>query len=161
MILELNEEEVRRLVEMTFISDMVINGIRPDEEIRGDYDKLVHKIYEEAYKSGMKKELGHYVNETEYDVENEYSEKIYKFIEEYDESVFWEELPYRLAVRDIEISGKKFSTREEYMKAVWEKQEIYEEEIDNNGLERLIIDISKPSKPSGNGSCGCGCGHDH
>ncbi|HCC07881.1 MAG TPA: hypothetical protein DEP72_06965 [Clostridiales bacterium] len=162
MILEFNEEETEILVKMAFISDMVIDGIRSDEDTRGEIDKVIHKIYEGAFKSGMNKEIGHYVDENTYDLENGYSEKIYdEYIEKYDERVFWEELPFRLAERDIEGSDKTYKTREEYMKAVWDKQEVYEEEIENNGLDRFIIDTSKESKPSSNGSCGCGCGHDH
>ena len=146
--MEFSEAEYRLLLEMTYLADWMANAHKvPDEE------NLRYRDLEQKLMAQGKKVCGDMV-----DVDEE--EKLYypskdleegvccDIIEEYDDETFWEELPDRLAVRDVEQEKGEGAlekmTPEERVKILGEKEDEYIDEIETHGLSRFVI-TDKPS----------------
>ena len=74
------------------------------------------------------------------------------YIEEFEDDVFWEALPHRLAVRDlVEQVGEKVYTEMEFedrMSKLVELEKFYCEELEDNGIDNLRFEnLSKSDSP--------------
>ena len=93
------------------------------------------------------KNLGGYYATFEYE-ESEHM----KYIEEFEDDVFWEALPHRLAVRDLVSQvGEKGYTEMEFEKRATKLVELeafYYEELEVNGIDNLRFEnLSKSDTP--------------
>lgn len=143
MKINFTKKQFRTLLDMVYIADFTINGIRlPDEEIK-EYRELAQYIY--SFAKDMACE-----NLVEFDREyKQYFETreledgpVGEFIEEYDSYVFWEELVSRLAKRDVEksISKSRDIGNDEFLNLLWAKEEVYNDEFHKNGLDNLRVE---------------------
>ena len=64
---------------------------------------------------------------------------MHSYIEENDNEVFWNQISLRLAKRDIQKIGKKYRSKEEYLRHHFQLEEEYEIEFEKHGIERLVI----------------------
>ena len=66
-----------------------------------------------------------------------------KFIDNYDDDTLWDELGYRLSLRDLvkDLGEEKYKemTPEERIVSVSRLEDKYHEEFEKNGLENIII----------------------
>jgi hypothetical protein len=140
-IIEFNKKEMEMLVKMAFCGDMVINGCH----IGGDenYQKLLSKIYAKAYEMGMTNIVRKYIND-EISIDNDKSEEYYgEYFGDFNESNFWEELPAKLADRDMLLKyGEKGIGKmndEKRMDEFFELANKYGTEFEKNGVMNLVI----------------------
>ena len=72
-----------------------------------------------------------------------------KFLDTYNEEIFWEELANRLAARDllIAVGSEKYHTMDwlERGNEIAERVEQYETELEEHGISRMKIVADKPS----------------
>jgi len=154
MKINCTKKEYRLLLDMVEIAKWVLNSHRTDasDEIK-EYLSLHQQILSHAKEMGFEnlithdKSLGGYFATAEYE-ESEHM----RYIEEYEDDVFWEALPHRLAVRDlVEQIGEKGYTEmefEERMSKLVELEEFYYEELEDNGIDNLRFEnLSKPDMP--------------
>ena len=105
MNIELSDKEFRRLLDMVYIGNWILNSIRGDDRIK-DYDDLESKIFAHCIKNGMFS-LIELVN-GEILPSGEFSEGgIHEAIMDYEDTVFYEILAEELARRVREICEPK------------------------------------------------------
>lgn len=143
MKIECTKEEFKTLMDLVYAGNLLINGTRPQAERIKNYSEMEQMIYKmaEAFELGdlveYSEEFGEYMPTHEYE-EDEFND----YIDEYDTSVFWEELVMRLARRDalnyagdVDQNVTKAALKE--MQLGFEEK--YQEEIEANGLMNLKI----------------------
>lgn len=143
MKIECTKEEFKTLMDLVYAGNLLINGTRPQAERIKNYSDMEQMIYKmaEAFELGdlveYSEEFGEYMPTHEYE-EDEFND----YIDEYDTSVFWEELVMRLARRDalnyagdVDQNVTKAALKE--MQLGFEEK--YQEEIESNGLMNLKI----------------------
>ena len=75
-----------------------------------------------------------------------------RYIEEFEDDVFWETLPHRLAVRDLvsQVGEKGYREMEfeERVSKILDLEEIYNKELEENGIDNLRFEnLSLSDKP--------------
>jgi hypothetical protein len=143
MKLNFTKNEYRLLLDMVEIAEWVLNAHRtgPSDEIK-KYSDLYQRILAHAKEMGFEhlitfgKELGEYFATAEYE-ESEHM----RYIEEFEDDVFWDALPHRLAVRDLvqQFGEKKYTEMEfeERVSKILELEAIYNKELEENGIDNL------------------------
>lgn len=154
MKIHLTKKEYRLLLDILSIADWVMHAYKTEDDLRTDpYRKLEQKFMSYAKDFGYEDLI---VYEKKFDkffptrkYEDQETER--RFIDEYDEEVFWEELEDRMAQRDlIREKGRdklmKMSPLDR-MNAEYQIAEKYNREFTENGLKNLIIDQESREKP--------------
>ena len=144
MKLECTKEEFKVLMDLVYAGNLLINGPRSKEERIERYSDMEQKMFAMAKEEFGLEELVEYDEEfEEYMPTHEYEEDEFnEYIDEYDTSVFWEELVMRLARRDAlnyagDVDQNVSPAALRQMQLKWEEQ--YEEEIADNGIMNLKI----------------------
>jgi len=140
--LELTTEEYRKLVELAYLGEWMINA-QHDPEFQDEAAEATIQSVLAAYKQpdvDRDEETGDYF------MQSEWTERLYDdHILDYDDHVFWDELTERLAIRDlarergVEAEG---IDREEEIHILRPIEEKYRREFEEHGLDRLDIPTS-------------------
>lgn len=151
MEMNFTKKEYQTLVEMLLIADWVITAHEEEERAATKgYRELRKKVLAHHKEMGLAEAFVYSPKEDEYfeTAAYEASAAHMRFIEEYDNQVFWEELATRLAERD--------SAAEEMLRAQGARSEgertarlleltaRYEEEFSENGLDNVRVDLETP-----------------
>jgi hypothetical protein len=151
MKINFTKKEYQTLVEMLLAADWVITGHEDEErEETKPYRELRKKVLSHHEEMGMAEAFAYSEQEDEYfeTAAYEASAPHMRFIEEYTEQVFWEELASRLAARDLAaeetlvVEGAR--SEEERLTRLFEVNERYEEEFSENGLANLRLVRAAP-----------------
>ena len=154
MKINLTKNEYRLLLDMVEIAEWVLNSHRTDssDEIK-QYSELYQKILSHAKEMGFENLITYDESLDGYYATAEYEESEHmRYIEEFEDDVFWEALPHRLAVRDlVEQVGEKAYTEmefEERMSKLVELEAFYYVELEDNGIDNLRFEnLSKSDAP--------------
>lgn len=148
MNVELTKEQFANILRAVYLANDIIGLISDmvSEDYKKQYDemdKLREYLLKCAEKNGFNEFIDYY---KEHIIPSDnLSEEIDKIKEDYEEFIFWDELEYRLALRDIE---KKLTEEEKekiskddflYMRKLEEFRDKYSEEFQKNGITRLEI----------------------
>jgi hypothetical protein len=151
MKINYTKKEYRLLLDMVEIAEWVLNAHKPDpsDEIN-IYSELYQKILSHAKEMGFEnlitydKDLGGYFATAEYE-ESEHM----RYIEEFEDDVFWDALPHRLAERDLikEVGEKKYEEMEfvERASKLVEIEYFYYKELEDNGIDNFRFENLSPS----------------
>ena len=143
MKIECTKEEFKTLMDLVYAGNLLINGPRSKEERIGQYSDMEQAIYKMASSFGLEGLVEYSEEYEEYMPTHEYEEDEFNnYIDEYDTSVFWDELIMRLARRDaLNYAGDvdQNITRAELKEMQLGLEEKYEEEIEANGIMNLKI----------------------
>lgn len=142
MKFELSKEEFESLMKLVYLGNWMANANKSDDKIE-KYESMMNKVFSKAKDAGF----GDYIitkNRQIYLTEKfEEETDVNKIHDDYDEDTFWGELIDRLAMKefiqkygDEEIETMSMEERIEKSDEFFEK---YEEEIKNNGLNRIEI----------------------
>lgn len=142
MKINLTKKQYRSLIDLVHLGDMMVNGIRTTDKVE-EYEELREYIYSFAKQMGYEDIVKY---DAKYGMHFETRDfetgKIQEYISEYDNEVFWTELPSRLADRDMirlqKLTGE-LTDREEWLRKVWAKEEEYQIEFETNGLENVEV----------------------
>lgn len=145
MKINFTKKEYRLLLDMLDISDWVMSAFEAEKSEKNEaYGAIQQKIF--SYAKTMSCEdiikyderLGGYYPTWEYE-ESEHRE----YIKNYDEDIFWEELPHRLAARDLilKMGEKQYGEMdaEKRFMEISERETEYAEEFEKNGIKNLKI----------------------
>jgi len=154
MKINLTKNEYRLLLDMVEIAEWVLNSHRTDssDEIK-QYSELYQKILSHAKEMGFENLITYDESLDGYYATAEYEESEHmRYIEEFEDDVFWEALPHRLAVRDLmEQIGEEGYTDmefEERMSKLVKLEAFYYEELEDNGIDNLRFEnLSKSDTP--------------
>ena len=134
MTIELTDLEYRRLLDLVYVGNWILNSARGRDRI-GDYDYMESKIFSYAPKCGMKSLV-----QTPFGVpkpSKAFQEGgIHEAICDYEDAVFFEILAEELARRDLNLFGEP-----EDPAPLNNRMEEYLQEFEANGLENLSVDF--------------------
>jgi len=148
MEIKLTKEQYENLLKIVYLGNWMINAIRSgtegDEQIE-KYNDIEQYIFSFAKDVGLGKyiEFDKKYNKFFPTIDFEQDEEIERYLKDYNEETFWQELADRLGTRDFireygEEAINKMDQEERFIKL----QEFiikYEEEFEKNGIENLKI----------------------
>ena len=143
MKFECTKEEFKTLMDLVYAGNLLINGPRSKEERVERYANMEQEIFKMAASFGIEGLIEYSEEFKEYMPTHEYEEDEFNdYIDEYDTSVFWDELVMRLARRDALNYADDVDqniTRAALKEMQLGLEEKYEEEIEANGIMNLKI----------------------
>ena len=135
MNIELSEKEFRRLLDMVYIGNWILNSARGDDRFE-DYDQLQEKMFSLAPAHGMnslvQRWYGHVFPSQAYE-----DGGIHEAIADYEDAVFYDILAEELARRDLGLEAEE---PEDYTE-LSARMEEYLSEFDKNGLNTIHVDL--------------------
>lgn len=149
MKINFTNKQYRSLIDLIYLGDMMVNGIRSDDRVE-EYEELREHIYSFAKKMGQEDIIEYDKKYDQHFETREYETgKVQEYIDEYDENVFWTELASRLAERDM-VSVQKLtgniSDGEERLNKFWSREDVYKDEFEENGLRNVDVEFYKNDK---------------
>ena len=135
MNIDLTDKEFRRLLDMVYIGNWILNSTRGDDRFE-DYDLLQEKLFALCPSSGMRSLVqswrGHFFPSKAYE-----DGGIHEAIADYEDAVFYSILAEELARRDL---GLESADPEDFTE-LSARMEEYLAEFDRNGLNAINVDI--------------------
>jgi len=133
--LELSKKEFRRLLDMVYIGNWILNSARGDDRFE-DYDDLEEKLFSLCAQQGMgalsQVWEGHIYPSHAYEEGG-----IHEAIADYEDAVFYQILAEELARRDL---GLEDSDPEDFTELT-ERMEDYLDEFEKNGLDDINVEL--------------------
>lgn len=137
MELHLTEKQYRRLLDLVYIGNWVLNSTRGDDRIR-DYDKVESLVFSHCLDHGMAPLVELYNGELI--PSKAFAEGgIHEAIMAYEDVTFFEILAEELALRDMD--GEPL-TRENYG-ALMDRIDTYLSEFDRHGTDNINVDMDE------------------
>ena len=134
MTIELTDLEYRRLLDLVYVGNWVLNSARGTDRFE-DYDYMESKLFSYAPKCGMRSmvQVHHGIVQP-----SKASQEggIHEAICDYEDAVFFEILAEELARRDLGMYGIP-----EDVTPLTSRMEEYMREFEANGIENLSVDI--------------------
>ena len=135
MNIELSKKEFRRLLDLIYIGNWILNSTRANDRFE-DYDFLQEKLFALCQRNGMPSLIqtwhGHVFPSRAYEEGG-----IHEAIADYEDAVFFNILAEELARRDL---GLENSDPEDFTE-LQARMEEYMAEFEKNGLNTISIDI--------------------
>ena len=135
MQLELSKKEFRRLLDMVYIGNWILNSTREKDRFE-DYDILQEKLFAQCAKNGMNTLIsrwqGHIFPSPAYE-----NGGIHEAIADYEDAVFYDILAEELARRDLGLENSDPEDATE----LTNRMDEYMAEFEKNGLNTINIDI--------------------
>ena len=135
MQIEFTKKEFRRLLDMVYIGNWILNSTRGDDRFT-DYDNLESKLFALCRQNGMDALVERWHGE---DVPSKaFSDGgIHEAIMDYEDTVFYEILAEELARRDLGLENSDPEDATE----LTNRMDEYMAEFEKNGLNTINIDI--------------------
>jgi hypothetical protein len=134
--LELTKKQYRRLLDLVYIGNWILNSTRePDDRIT-DYDDVESKIFSYAPGAGMSVVAQMRRNGAIGPSQMYEDGGIHDAIADYEDGVFFEILAEELAIRDMERESSAPGDEDELTSRIDE----YIEEFEENGTDRIYIE---------------------
>ena len=135
MNIDLTEKEYRRLLDLVYIGNWILNSGRGTDRFE-DYDLLQEKLFSLCPHAGMRSLVqswqGHIFPSQAYT-----DGGIHEAIADYEDAVFFDILAEELARRDL---GLEDSEPEDYTE-LQNRMDDYLDEFDKNGLAAVSVDL--------------------
>ena len=151
MKINFTKKEYRLLLDMVEMADWVLNAHKTasSDEIK-KYSDLYQKILSYAKDMGFENLIVYEKDLDRYLATAEYEESAHmRYIEEFEDDVFWDALPLRLAERDLikEVGEKKYEEMEfvERASKLVELESHYYKELEDNGIDNFLFENLSPS----------------
>lgn len=150
MKINITKKQYLALIELLYLGDFMVNGIRSGDDYVEEYNDLREYIYSFAKQMGYDHLIEKDNADGKYYETREFEDGIVsEYKKEYDEEVFWTELAYKLGMRDVERLHKLKTgkvDRETFLREVWSKEDVYLEELMKNGLQNVKVMFPKDSQ---------------
>ena len=125
MKIELTEKQFRRLLDLVYIGNWVLNSTRGDDRIR-EYDEVESTVFSNCINHGMVPL-----------VESYQGELIHEAILAYEDTMFFEILAQELALRDMDSDAP---TPENYDE-LRERMDVYLGEFEQHGTDNITVEM--------------------
>ena len=138
MKLELTTKQFRRLLDMAYIGNWILNSTRGDDRFK-DYDDVESLLFAKAREEGM----GVLAEDWQGEVvpSRAFAEGgIHEAIMEYENNVFFDILAEDLARRDMEDASIDQNNYEELSSRI----DAYIAEFEQHGTDNILVDIDTP-----------------
>ena len=139
MNIELTPEQYRKLIELAYLGEWMINAHHDTEYQDDEASAVVQKVLA----AGPPSDVGKDDETGDFYLDEAWVEDIYdKYILDYDDHVFWDELTERLAQRDLArlrgVSPDDIN-RDDDILELRPLEERYRLELEEHGIERLGV----------------------
>ena len=135
MEIKLTQKQFRRLLDLVYIGNWVLNSTRGDDRIR-EYDEVESLVFSHCLQNGMTKLTELYRGELI--PSREFAEGgIHEAIMAYEDVTFFEILAQELALRDMDDPPITAENYDEIMG----RMEEYLAEFETNGTDHITVDI--------------------
>ena len=135
MEIKLSQKQFRRLLDLVYIGNWVLNSTRGDDRIR-EYDEVESLVFSHCLQNGMASLTELY--EGELIPSRAFAEGgIHEAIMSYEDVTFFEILAQELALRDLDDPPVTPENYEEIM----ERMEEYLEEFETNGTDHITVNM--------------------
>lgn len=135
MNIELTDKEFRRLLDMVYIGNWILNSTRGEDRFE-DYDMMQEKMFSLCPANGMRSLVqtwhGHIFPSKAYE-----DGGIHEAIADYEDAVFFNILAEELARRDLGL----VETDPENFDELTLRMEDYLDEFEKNGLDTVTVDM--------------------
>ena len=135
MNIELSDKEFRRLLDMVYIGNWILNSTRGDDRFE-DYDLMQEKLFSLCPANGMRSLVqtwrGHIFPSKAYE-----DGGIHEAIADYEDAVFYNILAEELARRDLGLEDSDPENFDE----LTARMEDFLDEFETNGLDTVSVDI--------------------
>jgi len=132
--IDLTDKEFRRLLDMVYIGNWVLNSARAEDRFE-DYDLVQEKLFSLCGKNGMRSLVqtwhGHVFPSRAYEEGG-----IHEAIADYEDAVFFDILAEELARRDMSRDGENA----EDLAALALRMDEYLDEFEKNGIANLRVE---------------------
>ena len=135
MNIELTEKEFRRLLDLVYVGNWILNSTRQEDDRFEDYDRLQEKLFALCSKHGMKALAEHYMGHC-FPSKAYEDGGIHEAIADYEDAVFFDILAEELARRDMISDGLDDTDTE----ALALRMDEYMSEFEKNGIANLRLD---------------------
>ena len=134
MNIELSKKQLRRLLDMVYIGNWVLNSTRGEDRIK-DYDEVESLLFAKAREEGMRILAEDYLGEVI--PSRAFAEGgIHEAIMEYENNVFFEILAEDLARRDMDDVPIDESNYDELTRRI----DAYIDEFERNGTDNIVVE---------------------
>lgn len=133
MKIELTDKEFRRLLDMVYIGNWILNSTRGDDRFK-DYDHVESLIFSHCAKNGMTSLFEKRNGEVAPSVAFE-NGGIHEAIADYEDTVFFEILAEELARRDMDFEP----IGPENLDELTDRIDEYIEEFEQNGMDNITL----------------------
>ena len=135
MELKLTQKQFRRLLDLVYIGNWVLNSTRGDDRIR-DYDQVESLVFSHCLQNGMTQLTELY--EGELIPSRAFAEGgIHEAIMAYEDATFFEILAQELALRDMDDPPITAENYDEVM----ERMNVYLGEFERHGTDNISVDM--------------------
>ena len=135
MQLELSKKEFRRLLDMVYIGNWILNSTRGEDRFR-DYDQVESLLFEKARQEGMPILAETYRGETV--PSRAFVEGgIHEAIMAYEDTMFFEILAQELALRDMDSDAPTPENVDELR----ERMDTYLGEFEQHGTDNITVEM--------------------
>jgi hypothetical protein len=139
MKLSLDADDYRKLVELAYLGEWLINAHHDPEYA----DEHAGRVLQQLLAAPELPGVGRDQETGEFYMDNDWLEKLYdNYILDYDDHVFWDELTERLAQRDLARQrGVELEdiNRDDDLLELKPLEDRYHQELENRGIERIEI----------------------
>ena len=143
--LTLTHDEYSTLMRLVFMGDWIINNDHSEPQPK--FDAVVQAVWAQGHDAGMTTDIEFDAFSKEYSPSIDLDVEMIPIVEEYNDSVFWDELIDRLSLRDLlkEHTMEELAamSHEERMRIRLPMLAKYEELFDRVGLDCLRV-VDKP-----------------
>ena len=134
MNIELSKKQLRRLLDMVYIGNWVLNSTRGEDRIK-DYDEVESLLFAKAREEGMRILAEDYLGEVI--PSRAFAEGgIHEAIMDYENNVFFEILAEDLARRDMDDGPIDESNYDELTRRI----DAYIDEFERNGTDNIVVE---------------------
>lgn len=134
MEFELSRKEFRRLLDLIYVGNWVLNSTRGEDRFE-DYDDLQEKFFSLAGKHDMgalvTAYMGHYFPSKAYEEGG-----IHEAIADYEDAIFFDILAEELARRDM----VEENLNQDDMTELTNRMNDYMDEFEKNGIDRIVVE---------------------
>ena len=135
MTIDLTEKEFRRLLDMVYIGNWILNSCRDNDRFE-DYDLLEEKLFALCPEHGMRSLVQRWRGRS-YPSRAFEEGGIHEAIADYEDAVFYDILAEELSRRDMDAE----SVPQEDMDELSRRMEEYYTEFEKNGIENIKVEI--------------------
>lgn len=146
MKIEFTTEQFGDFLKIIYLGNWLANAIHNDSKSDPrdkKFDAIENHIFSLANDCGWGDYIEYDEEQKRYFPNNKFDELVHKYIDDYDENCFWEELFYKMSSRDFVRAFSSKGVLKMAIRERFEKEEPFREkwdkEINEYGIERLEI----------------------
>ncbi len=144
--IKLTKKQFENLIKLVNLGNWMVNSYR-EEDSDDDFNELEEYIFSIAEDNGFEELIEFDPHLDGYYPTTLMEDEIFEIVDEYNNEMFWDELVYRMARRDLirELGDKDISELdfEERMEKLLPLLEKYETEFEKNGLDNFYLKKTK------------------